>query len=131
MLSLEFVITCGDCGSAVAESESGKPTEERVPCAQCGGTAHHTTVRANETVTLTDQLDVSLALAPTRPWQEKWHETAGCLAEIEDFYQRGAPGTENARRAVEAFFKACRELADWIEQSAGKRALAYVHSDPT
>lgn len=88
------------------------------------------TAHINNTITLSDQTDISLNIASIRPWQEKWHETTNCLVEIGNIYHCGAPGTENIRRAVEAFFKACRELADWMEQSTGRRALAYVHSHP-
>ena len=30
-------------------------------------------------------------------------------------------------RAVEGFFKTCRELADWIQEATGRGAREYVH----
>jgi len=68
--------------------------------------------------------------ARVRPWAQKWTEVTALLAEIEVIYRQGARGNEDVRLVVENFFGVCRELADWIKQTTGKDAIAYVHAHP-
>lgn len=79
--------------------------------------------------TLTAHL--SVGYNPVRPWQQKWQDVEIGLRVLEAFYARDDANNEDVRREVEDFFKACRELADWLEQHAGKpEAMTYVNSDP-
>lgn len=73
----------------------------------------------------------SVGYNPVRPWQQKWRDIEGGLAVLEDLYTRDDANNEDARRAVEDFFKDCRELADWLKEQAGKpEAMVFVNTDP-
>jgi hypothetical protein len=75
---------------------------------------------------VSDELQIDVSYALPRPWQDKWIEVQSDFSELENAYNE--TNIDRLKDAVGHFFKACRELADWLGQAAGVPALGYVHS---
>lgn len=113
--------TCASCGAELTEVEQAEP------CPTCGERGRNIHVEVADAAGATDDVSVRAEFGE-RSWEEKWCEVSRLLAEIEAIYtDRGS--IDVARRAVEGFFKAARELADWIKAKTGKDALGFVNSD--
>jgi hypothetical protein len=113
--------TCAGCGADLTEAEQAKP------CLSCGERGRSIHVKVADAAGAADHASVRAEFGE-RPWEEKWSEVTRLLAEIEAIYtNRGS--IDVAREAVEGFFKAARELADWIKAKTGKNALGFVNDD--
>jgi hypothetical protein len=73
---------------------------------------------------------VPVADVTQRTWRRKWREVLHDRQSLADAYAEDHLDAEHLNRRVEAFFKTCRELADWIEEATGRPAIAYVKSQP-
>jgi hypothetical protein len=77
---------------------------------------------------------VVLGLGDPRPWEQKWRDVLDELQRMERACAREeGQSTDDVRRAVEGFFKTCRELADWLWQNGGLAkpiVMSFVLSDP-
>ncbi|XVV17051.1 hypothetical protein ACQP2X_22540 [Actinoplanes sp. CA-131856] len=101
--------------------------EQAEPCPNCGERGRNIHVEVADAVGAADDVSVRAEFGE-RPWEEKWSEVTRLLAEIEAIYaNRGS--IDVARGTVEGFFKAARELADWIKAKTGKNALVFVNND--
>src|SRR4051794_8362001 len=121
------MMICSDCDANLDD------VAVEAPCPSCGG------ARRNTIVDLTVALGVGVVMRasasvgynPVRPWQEKWRDIDAGLVMLESFYVRDDANNEDARRGVEDFFKACRELADWLKAHAPRpEAMTFVNTDP-
>jgi hypothetical protein len=120
-------MTCGDCAQNLDEVPPGQP------CPACGSARRNAVVhvQAALAVATVGTVGVSVGYAPARPWQQKWREVREGLHAIEQLYQRSAENNEIVRVVVEAFFKNCRELADWLQEDAGQvTAIKHANTDP-
>jgi hypothetical protein len=113
--------TCAGCGADLAEAERANT------CPRCGERGRRIHVEVADAVGVADNISVRAEFGE-RPWEEKWGEVTRLITEIEAIYTtRGS--IDVARRTVEGFFKAARELADWIEAQTGKNAIRFVNND--
>ena len=109
-------MTCPDCQAPLDEVPINQP------CPKCGG------LRRSATATPPAAMAHAHVPRPTiaigydnpRPWQQKWQDVQDGLKRVETIYaSKEAIGNEEVRRPVEEFFKACRELADWLWGNSG------------
>jgi hypothetical protein len=75
--------------------------------------------------------DVSVPLKAQRTWQRKWRDVLHDRNAIAETYQGDRIDVDDFTRRVEGFFKTCRELADWIEESTQLPAMDYARTPPT
>jgi hypothetical protein len=118
------VSKCVGCGAELPDAE------ERRPCPACGDVRRHFDIGVAESVGLADDAHIRIEYGPDRPWEQKWGDVTRLFAEIERVYATRAGSTDDVREAVETYFKATRELADWVKHKTGKDALALVNTDP-
>lgn len=109
-------MTCHDCGESLDATPVGRP------CPRCGGLRRDATVSGQTAECHVEVPSPIIAIGYTspRPWRQKWQDVLDALKPIERAYttQEGL-SNEDVRRDIEDFFKACRELADWLWQSTG------------
>lgn len=74
--------------------------------------------------------DVSVPLKAQRTWQRKWRDVLHDRNAIAETYQGDRIDVDDFTRRVEGFFKTCRELADWIEESTQLPAMDYARTPP-
>jgi hypothetical protein len=80
------------------------------------------------TVTAAFTAKVAVPVKPQRTWQRKWRDVQHELKMLTDIYAGNHVDQDGFTRQIESFFKTCRELADWIEESVHLPAIAYVNS---
>ena len=104
-------MTCPDCGELLDAIPVGRP------CLQCGGLRRDAIVSGQTAECHVEVPSPTIAIGYTspRPWRQKWQDVLDALKPIERAYttQEGL-SNEDVRRDIENFFKACRELADWL-----------------
>jgi hypothetical protein len=106
------------------------PVDE--PCPSCGGSRRSAEVQAGAALAVVAALDASVSIGynPDRPWPQKWRDVKHGLEVLEGTYAQNDLDNEVVRRQVEDFFKDCREMADWLNNQAGKpQAMSYVNTD--
>lgn len=124
------MMSCPDCGELLDDVPVGQP------CPRCGGlrrdaspTAQTATARAEAFMPT-----IAIGYGDPRPWEQKWQDLLHALQEIERAYiTREFESNEDVRRAVEGFFKTCRELGDWLWQNGGydrAAVLKFMLDDP-
>jgi hypothetical protein len=119
-------MTCPDCGTNLDHT----PVEQ--PCPTCGGVRRNAVVHAAVAsgIGVVSAVGISIGYGPNRPWQQKWHDARHGLEELEATYRKDSENNDIVRRRVEDFFRDCRELADWLKQSANRpEAMSYVNTD--
>ncbi|TQS45588.1 hypothetical protein [Cryptosporangium phraense] len=102
------------------------------PCPQCGGGRRDATVYGSVVMAASAVLTATASVGyhPGRPWQQKWRDTQSDLRQLEAVYAGPGVNNETMRRYVEAFFKDCQELADWLTHGGGSsNAMDFVHED--
>lgn len=107
-------MTCPDCG----ESLDASPVEQ--PCPRCGGLRRDVTVLAQTARAVAEAPAPSIAIGYPipRPWRQKWQDILDALKPVERAYMtRDGLSNEDVRRDMEDFFRACREMADWLWQN--------------
>lgn len=62
-----------------------------------------------------------------RTWQRKWRDVQHERQALAAAYAGPGLDTEGLNRRVESFFKTCRELGDWIQESKVARTSRYIH----
>jgi hypothetical protein len=82
------------------------------------------------TVTPRLTFTVAVPLITQRTWQRKWRDVLHEQQTLGNTYMGGDLHVDDFTRQVECFFKTCRELADWIEESTNLPAKAYVMGQP-
>lgn len=73
-------------------------------------------------------MDVSVPLVAQRTWQRKWRDVLHARDTIAQTYQGDRIDVDEFTRRIEGFFKTCRELADWLEESIGLPAISYART---
>ena len=123
-------MSCPECGASLDETPIGQP------CPQCDGLRRDATVTP-PTATVRAEAPrptIGVGYEGTRSWREKWNDVLRGIQQVEDVYAtREGLGNEDVRRAVENFFRPCRELADSLWQDAGldkPAVMQFVLSDP-
>jgi hypothetical protein len=107
-------MTCPDCGKSLDTTPVGQP------CPRCGGQRRDAIVLAQTARAVATAPAPSIAIGYTipRPWQQKWQDILDTLKPVEHAYTtKGGLSNEDVRRDIEAFFRACREMADWLWQN--------------
>lgn len=126
------VMTCPDCGANLDEVPVGQR------CPHCGGsrrdaTAYPETATAHASV---PRPTIGIGYEGPRSWREKWNDVLHGIEQLEGVYAtKEGQGNDDVRRAVENFFRPCRELADslWQDKSTGlnkSTVMQSVLSDP-
>jgi hypothetical protein len=118
---------CPDCQADLDNVPVGKS------CPSCGGSRREAVVQAGVALSAVATLTATASVGynPQRPWQQKWRDVLHGLDVLRETYGQNDLDNEVVRRQVEDFFKDCRELADWLRQSANRpEAMDYVHADP-
>lgn len=109
-------MTCPDCGESLDAIPVGQP------CPRCSSLRRDANVPAQTATGSAEAPSPTISIGYTnpRPWRQKWQDVLGALELIERAYttQEGL-SNDDVRRNIEDFFKACRELADWLWQDAG------------
>jgi hypothetical protein len=126
------MMTCPDCGELLDDVPVGHP------CPRCRGLRRDATVIAQPATAHVQVLRPTIGIGYTgpRPWRQKWTDTLDALERVENVYtKKEGQGNEDVRRAVEDFFRVCRELADWLWQDTGSgldrdTVLNFVRDDP-
>jgi hypothetical protein len=124
------MMSCPDCGEMLDDVPVGQP------CPQCGGLRRDARALAQTATAKVEAFMPTIAIGygDPRPWEQKWQDVLHSLQQIERAYTtRDFESNEDIRRAVEGFFKTCRELADWLWQNGGlekSAVMKFVLDDP-
>ena len=117
---------CADCEANLDETLAGEP------CRSYDGLRRNAVVSASAALAgvVAMSVGVEIGYGSNRPWQQKWHDIKLDLEVLEATYRKDGENNDIVRRQVEDFFKDCRELADWLKQSAGRpKAMGYVNTN--
>lgn len=60
-------------------------------------------------------VEASVSGSPQRIWRRQWRDVISAHAALAEIYQGDYLHQDDFTTRIEAFFKTCRELADWID----------------
>ena len=107
-------MTCPGCGESLGATPVGQP------CPRCDGLLRDATVlgQAARVIAEVPAPSIAIGYPIPRPWRQKWQDILDALKAVERTYiTKDGISNEDVRRAVEDFFRNCREMADWLWQN--------------